>query len=69
MLRSLLVIILTLSSVSLGRLSADINGDCVVDEKDLKILIRQWRQIDEDCMANRYLSFDGVTGGVVQGEG
>lgn len=43
-------------------LRADINGDGRVDLADLAILAGEWMQEDEDCMTNKYLTFDGTTG-------
>lgn len=43
-------------------LRADLNGDCRVDFLDLAILASEWMQEDEDCMSNRYATFDGSTG-------
>jgi hypothetical protein len=43
-------------------LRADINGDCRVDFYDFVILAEEWLMESEDCMANKYLTFDGSTG-------
>jgi hypothetical protein len=43
--------LLLLSVLCPAQLRADLNGDCKVDLADLAILLSEWMQKDEDCMA------------------
>ena len=53
---------LCLCSIGWGTLRSDLNGDCRVDFLDLAILASEWMLESEDCMADKYLQFDGSTG-------
>ncbi len=60
--RLFLVVLLLLMGGFVYGLRADLNGDCKVDIADLSILMSEWMQIDEECMANNYVTFNGTSG-------
>ena len=57
--RLLIILLLALSCYGGSHLSADLNGDCRVDNLDAAILFQQW---GSECMPNSYSSYDGSTG-------